>query len=284
MAATTSDYERIRHAIRFLEARRGEQPALAEVAAELGLSKHHFQRLFRRWAGVSPKRFVQYLTAAHAKRLLSAGASVLEASLESGLSAPSRLHDLLVTLDAVTPGEYKQRGRGVTIRYGCGATPFGPALVATTDRGVCGLSFLGPDDGGVHVDTLRERWPLARLELDAAPAAAVLERIFGPRDAPAQVRVLVRGTNFEVRVWEALLRVPPGAATSYGALAAAIGAPRAARAVGSAVARNPIGYLIPCHRVLRSTGAFGEYRWGAERKRAILAWEAAAALNSARRP
>ncbi len=277
MTATTLDYERVEHAIRYLDAHRRAQPSLADVAAELGLSPHHFQRLFRRWAGVSPKRFVQYLTAEHAKTLLRAGASVLDAALETGLSAPSRLHDLLVGFEAVTPGEYKRLGSGLTIRYGFGDSPFGDTLVATTERGVCGLAFIDPDSRSDHLQLLRERWPLSRLERDDAAAADVLERSFGADRGARPLRLFVRGTNFETRVWEALLHVPAGTATTYGALAAAVGSPSASRAVGAAVARNAVGYLIPCHRVIRATAAFGEYRWGTLRKRAILGWESAAA-------
>ncbi len=277
MPSTTSDYERIERAIRYLDAHRLEQPRLADVAAEIGLSEHHFQRLFRRWAGVSPKRFVQYLTAEHAKQLLRAGASVLDTAFETGLSAPSRVHDLLVSLEAVTPGEYKRRGAGLTIRHGLHPSPFGATLVATTERGILSLAFVEPHEAHARIRELAERWPLAHIVRDDAATRPLIERIFDDARAQRPVPVLVRGTNFEVRVWEALLRVPPGAATTYGALASAVDAPRAARAVGRAVGRNPVGYLIPCHRVLRSTGAFGEYRWGAARKRAMLAFESAAA-------
>lgn len=280
MTTTPSDYERIERAIRYLVQHRLEQPSLAEVAAEVGLSESHLQRVFRRWAGVSPKRFLQYLTAAHAKRLLRAGTSVLETTLATGLSAPSRLHDLFVSLEAMTPGEYKRLGADLTIRFGVHDSPFGPALVAATPRGVCWLSFVEPGETELHVRELADRWPLSRLAEDPAATAPLAERIFESQRADAPLNVLVRGTNFEIRVWDALLNIPPGTAATYGAVARTLGAPGASRAVGGAVARNAVGYVIPCHRVIRSTGAFGDYRWGAARKRAMLAYESAATTDA----
>lgn len=281
MASSPTDYERIEAAIRYLDRHRVEQPALADLAREVGLSEFHLQRVFKRWAGVSPKRFLQLVTAAHAKRLLREGASVLETALATGLSAPSRLHDLFVSLEAMTPGEYKRLGAGLTIRYGFHPSPFGETLLAVTERGVCGLAFVTPPTRAKRLRELGERWPLSQLVEDADATRDYAARIFAA--APGPVRVIARGTNFEARVWQALLEVQPGTATTYGALAEAISAPQAARAVGQAVGRNPVGYLIPCHRVLRSTGAFGGYRWGTERKRAMLAFESARTLPASER-
>jgi AraC family transcriptional regulator, regulatory protein of adaptative response / methylated-DNA-[protein]-cysteine methyltransferase len=271
-----ADYLRVEKAIRFLEENAREQPPLEEVARRVGMSEYHFQRVFRRWAGVSPKRFLQFLTAGHARRLLEDSWPVLDAALEVGLSGPGRLHDLMVVVDAMTPGEVRRRGEGLTIRYGSHPTPFGDCLLALTDRGVCDLGFPGAEDGD-PVAALRARWPLARLEERPEATAPVAERIFARGAAPGTppLPLLLVGTNFQIRVWEALLRIPAGEVTSYERLAAGIGAPTAARAVGSAVGRNPVAYLIPCHRVIRGTGVFGEYRWGSARKKAMLGWEAA---------
>jgi AraC family transcriptional regulator, regulatory protein of adaptative response / methylated-DNA-[protein]-cysteine methyltransferase len=269
-----SDYERVERAIRFIDAHYHEQPSLQDVAEHVGLSPSHFQRLFQRWAGVSPKRFLQLVTAEHARRLLRASGSTLDVAWTLGLSSPSRLHDLLVSLDAVTPGEFGAGGEGLEIRYGVHDSPFGLCFIAVTERGVCALHFLG-DAPAEPLSALRKDWPEAALREDPAGAGEVLQGVFPREPGTGQpLPVLVRGTNFQVQVWDALLRVPPGAATTYGHLARSLGMPRAARAVGTAVGRNPIAYLIPCHRVLRASGAFGEYRWGAERKRAMLAWEA----------
>lgn len=268
-----SDCARVTEAIRFLEEHWREQPTLTEMAARLGLTGPHFQRLFRRWAGVSPKRFLQYLTAEHARKLLSENRSVLDVALETGLSGPGRLHDLTVGVHALSPGELGRGGAGVTVCYGLHESPFGECLLATTERGVCGLSFVADGGRDETLADLRERWPGADLAPDQPGTRAVARSVF-EANGPA-ARLDVRGTNFQVRVWEALLRVPEGALVSYSDVARAVGAPRAARAVGSAVARNPVAWLIPCHRVIRATGAFGDYRWGAARKKAIVGWEAA---------
>lgn len=265
-------YQRIEKVIRYIEERGPQQqPSLAELAKVAGLSVFHFHRLFSRWAGVTPKDFVKFLTGARAKELLR-GADVLTASLEAGLSGPGRLHDLLVTVEGVTPGEYKARGAGLTIRYGCHQTPFGPAFLGLTGRGVCHLSFCGPAQG---LAELKKRWPRAVLARRPSATAPVAARIFG---AGGKIPVVLAGTPFQLKVWEALLRIPAGRAASYGQVAAAVGHPRAVRAVGTAVGRNAVAFLIPCHRVLRGTGLLGGYRWGAGRKRAMLGWE------SCRRP
>jgi AraC family transcriptional regulator of adaptative response/methylated-DNA-[protein]-cysteine methyltransferase len=275
-----SDYDRIAQAIRFIEQNYRRQPSLEEVAKSVYLSEFHFQRLFRRWVGISPKRFLQFLTVEHAKRRLEECRSVLDATYDAGLSSPGRLHDLFVTLEAVTPGEYKARGAGLKIAYGVHETPFGPALLASTERGLCGLSFVDDGDAAAAVDELRERWPSAAVGEDACATGPLARRIFASDGDDGQpIPLFVQGTNHQVRVWEALLRVPAGAMVSYEQLAGAAGKPDAVRAVAGAVARNQIGYVIPCHRVIRKLGAFGGYRWGTERKLAILGWEAARALG-----
>jgi AraC family transcriptional regulator, regulatory protein of adaptative response / methylated-DNA-[protein]-cysteine methyltransferase len=266
------DYQRIGQAIRFLEDNVDRQPDLAEVAAHVGLSEYHFQRLFTRWAGISPKRFLQFLTKENAKALL-ARTSVLEAAYAAGLSGPGRLHDLFVQAEAVTPGEFKSKGAGLEIRYGFHPTPFGECLLARTERGVCFLAFVDGDREAV-LDRLRGDWSNARLVEDAANTAATVEQIFTPGPG-ASLTIHLRGTNFQLKVWEALLRLPPGEVTSYEALAARIGLMRATRAVANAVAHNPVAYIIPCHRVLRKSGEFGQYRYGSARKKAILAREMA---------
>ncbi|HEX8695410.1 MAG TPA: methylated-DNA--[protein]-cysteine S-methyltransferase [Longimicrobium sp.] len=276
----TSDYQRIEQAIRYLERHYREQPRLEDVARSVHLSEFHFQRLFRRWAGISPKRFLQFLTVEHAKRRLEECRSVLEATYDAGLSSPGRLHDLFVSLEAVTPGEYKLRGAGLAIRYGFHETPFGTALLATTDRGVCGLAFVDEDGGGEALEDLRERWELARLAEDPRATADAARRIFDREQGDERpLPLFVQGTNHQVRVWQALLRVPAGALVTYEALADAAGAPGSARAVANAVGRNPVAFAIPCHRVIRKLGVMGGYRWGTARKQAILGWEAARLLG-----
>lgn len=272
----SEDYQRVAEAIRYLEANYRNQPSLDDLAAHLHLSPYHLQRLFARWAGISPKRFVQVLTIEHAKRLLQDSTDVLGASLDSGLSGPGRLHDLFVTFEAVTPGEFRSGGLGITIRYGLHDSPFGGALIAVTERGICGLSFFdeGPD---AAIADLRVRWPAARVEEAVGATNATFEQIFpnSPIVEPKPVHLLVKGTNFQVKVWEALLRIPAGAVTTYEGVAHSIGEPSAARAVGGAVGSNAIAFLIPCHRVIRKSGTVDGYRWGTVRKKAILGWEAA---------
>lgn len=283
MTRIPDDYQRIERAIAFLDAHFREQPRLRDVARAAGLSAYHFQRLFRRWAGVSPKRFVQFLTAEYARGLLMDSHNVLRTSYEAGLSGPGRLHDLMVSVHAGTPAEVASGGAGLVIHYGFHASPFGACLLAVTARGVCGLAFAEPDDRDQVLAELRARWPRAQLIEDDAATAPVARRIFSRdgSEAEASVSLFLHGTNFQLKVWEALLRIPAGNVTSYEDIAHAVGAPRAARAVGAAVARNPVAYLIPCHRVIRKTGAFGDYHWGATRKRALLAWEAARAQSAA---
>jgi AraC family transcriptional regulator of adaptative response/methylated-DNA-[protein]-cysteine methyltransferase len=270
-----SDYTRVEHAIRFLEEHAHEQPSLERVASLVGLSEFHFQRLFQRWAGVSPKRFLQALTVDQAKRLLET-TSVLETAHGVGLSGPGRLHDLFVRVEAMTPGEYRGGGAGLSIRWGSHATPFGEALLAVTPRGLCHLAFVrGSVEGELR--ELAERWPGATLVRDAAAGAPYAEELARrARGRPRrELGLLLKGTTFQLKVWQALLRVAPGALVSYSQLAEEAGVTGSARAVGTAVGQNPIGYLVPCHRVIRATGALGEYRWGADRKRAIVAFEQA---------
>lgn len=269
------DAQRVERAIRFLEDHWRRQPSLEETAAAVGLSPFHFQRLFRRWAGVSPKRFVQYLTLEHARTALAAGRSVLETTFDSGLSSTSRLHDLFVTFEAVTPGEFKDRGGRVAIEFGFAETPFGDALFGVTDRGICALMFVDRGTRAAVTADFRQQWPRATMRRNDAAARTTAKRVFASGDRAIPLSLDVRGTNFQMKVWEALLRIPSGALVSYGDVASAIGQPMAHRAVASAVARNPVAYLIPCHRVIRNSGAFGAYRWGTAKKKAIVGWEAA---------
>ena len=271
------DYVRIEKAIHYLEENFHRQPGLKELARQAGLSEYHFHRLFSRWAGISPKRFLQFLTADHARRLLRESANVLDAAHETGLTGPGRLHDLVVNVYAMTPGELKEEGAGLTIRFGVHPSPFGDCLVAATDRGICALSFLSGERGREKWKELGTQWRRAAFRKNQAETKDVANRIFDPSrwKNGSPVSVIVRGTNFQVRVWEALVRIPPGCAVSYEQVASRIGEPASARPVGSAVARNPVAFLIPCHRVIRKTGDFGEYGSGSARKKAILAWEAA---------
>ncbi len=274
-AELSADYARVERAIRFIEAHRLTQPKLDEVAEAMGLSPFHAQRLFTRWVGVSPKRFLGLLTVEHAKAALAARASVLDTAYDVGLSGPSRLHDLFVTYEALTPGEYKARGAGMTLRWGVHPTPFGEALLAVTERGVARLAFIAGDELADALDEVRKDWPASALVRDQDGTAAWLPRIFPGGRSAEPLPLLAKGTAFQTQVWRALLRIPAGATMTYGELAAALGKPGAARAVGTACKVNPIAFLIPCHRVIRATGALGGYRWGLVRKRAMLAWEAA---------
>lgn len=271
-----NDYERIARIIRYLDETHGEQPALEDLAAQAGLSRHHFHRLFARWAGVTPKDFLQCLTLAHARRLLRTGASVLDASLDAGLSGPGRLHDLCIKLEAATPGEIKSGGAGWTVTTGVAESPFGRVLIGLGPRGICHLAFIDSLQADGAMGALRAAWPRAGLLRDDRKAQALATQIFEvPADEGGSraLRAYVHGTPFQVRVWRALLRVPPGRLVSYGRLARAVGHPNAARAVGMAAGGNPLAFLIPCHRVIRETGVLGGYRWGETRKRAMIARE-----------
>jgi AraC family transcriptional regulator, regulatory protein of adaptative response / methylated-DNA-[protein]-cysteine methyltransferase len=275
----SSDYQLIAAGIAYLEANHRSQPALEELAAHLAVSPYHLQRLFKRWAGISPKRFVQFLTVEHAKRLLAESHTMLDAAYETGLSGPGRLHDLFINVEAMTPGEFKLGGRGLTIRYGFHMTPFGECLLASTERGICGLNFVNGLGRDGELETLHARWPAAQMAEDTHATAALAARIFAPSQRKGEtLRLLLAGTNFQIKVWEALLRIPPGSVCTYEDVAQWIGRPGAARAVGGAVGANAIGYLIPCHRVIRKSGVIQDYRWGPTRKKAILGWEAAHSL------
>ncbi|MDX1378053.1 MAG: methylated-DNA--[protein]-cysteine S-methyltransferase [Anaerolineales bacterium] len=268
----SDDYLRIEQAILYLENHHKDQPSLEDLAADIGLSEYHFQRLFTRWAGVSPKRFLQFLTKEHAKGLLDRSENLLDTTHQSGLSSLGRLHDLFVNTEAVSPGEYKSRGAGVTIRYGIHPTPLGKCLIATTDRGICHLSFVQTSEGDA-IDNLISDWKQAAMIEDHSATSSLVEPIFdlGYRGKPLSVHL--KGTNFQLKVWEALLQIPAGAVTTYEGIASRIGKPSAARAVGTAIGHNPIAVLIPCHRVIRKVGEFGNYRYGAPRKKALLARE-----------
>ena len=271
---SSEDYLRIEQAILYLENHYKDQPELGDVAANIGLSEYHFQRLFTRWAGVSPKRFLQFLTKEGAKDLLNRSENLLDTTHQVGLSSLGRLHDLFVTAEAVTPGEYKSKGAGVTIRYGIHPTPFGKCLIATTERGICHLSFVQTSEGDA-IDQLVSDWKQATMVEDYRSTIPLIEPIFDLRYSHRgkPLNVHLRGTNFQLKVWEALLKIPAGEVTTYAGIASRIGKPNATRAVGTAIGHNPIAVLIPCHRVIRKVGEFGNYRYGALRKKALLARE-----------
>jgi AraC family transcriptional regulator of adaptative response/methylated-DNA-[protein]-cysteine methyltransferase len=269
------DYLRIEKAISFLQSNYTRQPDLQEVARSVHLSEYHFQRLFTRWAGISPKKFIQYLTLEHAKRALKDSRSVLDATFDAGLSSPGRLHDLFVTIEAITPGEFKQSGEGLTIHYGFHPTPFGECLLAVTGRGICGLSFVPEGKRTQVLKELRDRWEDATLRETPGTTQPFIDRLFS-RHAKEQrkpLQLFLKGTNFQIKVWEALIRIPEGKVVSYEDLARAVGSPGASRAVGNAVGKNPVAYIIPCHRVIKRVGIIGNYHWGPERKKALLGWE-----------
>jgi len=269
------DYLRIAKAISFLQSNYTRQPDLQAVAQSVHLSEYHFQRLFTRWAGISPKKFLQYLTLEHAKRALRESRSVLDATFDSGLSSPGRLHDLFVTIEAMTPGEFKQSGGGLTIHYGFHPTLFGECLLAVTGRGICGLSFVSKGKRTQVLRELRDRWTGATLREAPGTTQPFIDRLFSrpKKNQRKPLTLLLKGTNFQIKVWEALMRIPEGKVVCYEDLARALGNPGASRAVGNAVGKNPVAYIIPCHRVIRQVGIIGNYRWGPERKKALLGWE-----------
>jgi AraC family transcriptional regulator of adaptative response/methylated-DNA-[protein]-cysteine methyltransferase len=273
-----TDYERIEKVIRHLNEHYLEQPDLRTLAEIAQISEFHFHRLFTRWAGVTPKGLVKFLTAKHAKALLRQSQSVLHASLDSGLSGPGRLHDLMVSVDAVSPGEFKTYGAGMEIRYGFHSTPFSTCVLGVTARGICWLSFLDRDNAGGRASLLHElksEWPKAVFRHDPPSTRDLVAKIFNPalRAPSEKIPVLLIGTPFRLKVWEALLKIPFGRVVSYRDVAHSIEAPSACRAVGAAVGKNSVAYLIPCHRVIHETGIVGDYRWGRPRKLAMLAWE-----------
>ncbi len=278
-------YQLIERAIQYIEMNVNRQPELDEIASAIGLSEYHFQRLFTRWAGISPKRFMQFLTKEHAKDLLARSENLLDTTHQVGLSSLGRLHDLFVNTEAVTPGEYKSRGAGLTIHYGLHLTPFGKCLIATTERGICHLSFVQTSEGSA-IDNLVKDWKQAKMVEDYKATAPLAARIFlaqppaGDRETVTPLKLHLRGTNFQIKVWEALLNITAGSVTTYEHIAAQIGNPNALRAVGTAVGHNPIAVLIPCHRVIRKAGEFGNYRYGAARKKALLAREYASQFET----
>jgi AraC family transcriptional regulator of adaptative response/methylated-DNA-[protein]-cysteine methyltransferase len=274
-----SDYDVVRRAIEFISQEWREQPSLDAIAAHVGMKPLSLQRLFTRWAGLSPKGFLQAVTLDHARSLLADSASVLDASYEVGLSGPGRLHDLFVSHEAMTPGDYRARGEGLAIRYGFHPSPFGSALAMVTGRGLAGLAFADQGNEKSALADMTARWPKARYVEDSAATAPYVGRVFdrGAWRADRPLRVVMIGSDFELRVWETLLKVPMGAATTYSDIAGHIGKPNAARAVGAAVGRNPLSFVVPCHRVLGKDGGLHGYHWGLTRKRAILGWEAGAA-------
>ena len=271
------DFERIEKAIQFVESNYHQQPELETIAGHIGISEYHFQRLFKRWVGISPKRFLQFITKENAKKLLLKSENLLEVAFKTGLSGSGRLHDLFVNCEAMTPGEYREKGAGLQINFAYHMTPFGECLIGVTDRGICGIYFIHQGNREHYFRVLQKTWPQAELINNSNNTQPVLKAIFDPeawsKSNPFQL--FVRGTNFQIKVWEALLQIPEGMVLTYEDIAAKIGNPNAVRAVGSAVAKNPISYLIPCHRIIRKIGEFGNYQGGPARKKAILAWESA---------
>lgn len=277
---TNINYQRIEQAIRYLEENFQRQPELDEVAEKVHLSSFHFQRIFTDWAGISPKRFLQFLTVDFLKTKLKESKNIVEAAESAGLSSQSRVYDLFTTLEAVTPQEYKLSGSGIRVEYGFHETPFGTCLIGVTERGICWLSFVNIDeDPKAEMEKMKEHWHQSVFHQDQELTAAFVERIFHRQGAKTQskIHVLVKGTNFQVKVWEALLKLPIGSVTTYQNIAEKIKNPKAMQAVGSAVGSNHIAYLIPCHRVIRKDGILGEYRWSAPRKKSIIGWEMAKA-------
>jgi len=276
LAAAASDYDIVRKAIAHIRGNWRHQPEVEEIAEAAGVTSAELHHLFRRWAGLTPKAFLQALTLDGARQLLRSSASVLDASYEVGLSGPGRLHDLFVTHEAMSPGEWKSGGEGLTVSYGFHPSPFGTALVMATGRGLAGLAFSDAGGSAAALADMRSRWPRAKYVEDAVRTAPLAQRVFEPklwrRDRP--LRVVLIGTDFEVRVWETLLRIPLGRATTYSDIAGSIGSPKAARAVGAAVGKNPISFVVPCHRVIGRSGELTGYHWGITRKRAMLGWEA----------
>jgi len=276
------NYQRIEKAIRFIESNVQQQPELEDVADHVHMSPFHFQRLFTEWAGISPKRFLQYLTVDFLKRKLETSKNIVEAAETAGLSSQSRVYDLFTTLEAVTPHEYKQHGLGIDVHYGFHETPFGPCLIGVTQRGICWLSFLQFDEEPRHqLEAMKNHWHNSVFREDKQLTQPYIHQIFNPFKTQAQkLHVLVKGTNFQVKVWVALLRTPLGEVTTYQNIALQINQAKAMQAVGSAVGANHVAYLIPCHRVIRKDGILGEYRWGATRKKGLIGWEMAHGSNS----
>nr|WP_235975087.1 bifunctional helix-turn-helix domain-containing protein/methylated-DNA--[protein]-cysteine S-methyltransferase [Stappia albiluteola] len=276
MEDASGDYEVVRRTLQFITETWRDQPGLEEIARHSGLQPIQLQRVFSRWAGITPKQFLQALTLDHARALLKDAASVLDTTYEVGLSGPGRLHDLFVTHEAMTPGVYRARGDGVMMKYGFHPSPFGQVLVMATEHGLAGLAFADPGEEAAALEDMTSRWPKAVYEEDLASTGPYVRRIFDRNEwsSDQPLKIVFIGTDFEIRVWETLLRIPMGKATTYSEIAARLGKPSAARAVGTAVGKNPISFVVPCHRVIGRSGSLCGYHWGLTRKRAILGWEA----------
>ena len=276
LSRDAADYEIVRRAIAFVSERWRAQPEIEAIAAASGVSAGDLHHLFRRWAGITPKAFLQALTLDHARRLLRDSASVLDASFEVGLSGPGRLHDLFVTHEAMSPGEWKSGGDGLTMSYGFHPSPFGTAIVIASGRGLAGLAFADPGEEQASFADMKRRWPNATYVEDRDGTAGLAQRIFDTKmwRADQPLRVVLIGTDFEVRVWETLLKIPMGRAVCYSDIANKIKNPKASRAVGAAIGRNPVSFVVPCHRALGKGGALTGYHWGITRKQAMLGWEA----------
>ena len=268
------NYHRVAEAIHYLSAHYKQQPTLEEVAAQVNLSPFHFQRIFTDWAGISPKKFLQFLTVEELKKELLSANNVADAAENVGLSAQSRVYDLFVNIESVTPQEYKSQGEGVHIEYGFHTTPFGECFIAHTRKGICALSF-ADDDRNIILEEFAAQWENAVITNDQSSTEKLVEQLFEKPLQQKQLKLLLKGTKFQVKVWEALLKIPFGSVSTYSHIAAAVGQPGAMRAVGSAVGANPVAFIIPCHRVIRSEGLIGQYHWGATRKKAMIGWEKA---------
>lgn len=279
---TNTQYQTIEKAIRYINENFKTQPGLEEIAHAINMSPSHFQRLFRQWAGITPKRLLQYLTVHYAKQRLK-DSSVLDVSLKTGLSSQSRLYDHFITLEAVTPGQFKNQGSDMIIKYGTSNSPFGYVFIAATERGICNLSFVSDNRNHDPLTSLRNTWPNATLQKKNAHIHTLSKKIFNSETkSKEKFHLLIQGSNFQIKVWESLLRIPDSMVFSYQQVASSMAMPSASRAVANAIGKNPVSYLIPCHRVIRSTGVIGGYRWGCERKQAMIAWEAAKAHSSRR--
>lgn len=275
-----SNYQRIAEAIQYIRTNFKEQPSLDDIAANVHLSPFHFQRMFTEWAGVSPKKFLQYLTVSYAKDILKESkATVFDASFEAGLSGTSRLHDLFVSIEGMTPGDYKNGGAALTIHYNTYDSPFGAYLLASTSKGICTLFFY--DDKNIAIAQLKQEWPNATFIQQGDIYHEAIQSFFQQGNKPEQIKLHLKGTDFQLKVWEALLKIPEGALVDYSGIAKQIGKAQASRAVGTAIGNNPVGYIIPCHRVIKNVGVIGEYRWGTTRKMAMIGWEAGQKENAA---
>lgn len=273
MISEEINYKRVEEAIKFLTENYKQQPSLYDVADEVHVSPFHFQKIFTDWAGISPKKFLQYLTVEELKKELHKTTNLVEAAERVGLSTQSRVYDLFVNMEAVTPNEYKSKGAGIEIEYGVHETPFGNCLLAVTERGICSMNFVD-DNVEALLKELKNNWENASIRKNENATGILAENLFA-KHTKRDVKLLVKGTAFQVKVWEALLKIPFGAVTSYQTIANAIGSPNGMRAVGSAVGANPVAYLIPCHRVIRREAIIGQYRWGSLRKTALIGWEKA---------